>query len=245
MAEFAKLGFTCVPLEQGGMVAYAGMRGTEAVVATRGTSLTNPSAVLADLKVESTCVTIVPDTDDKVEVDAGFWDATQSLHGKVSAFLDAARPAGVTFVGHSLGAAISILLALRRTKTFVDSHLGYWGMSAKPLDAVTVVAFAPPRVGRGINKYFHFALVAFANQEDPVPSLPWQYERIAATVLKPSSFVQKCIASTAAFLRRHGCALAVVVDALTIGAHRMEVYEERLAATGWVAGDACTPGPRT
>lgn len=99
------------------------------------------------------------------DVHEGFWTAWQAIAAPVTAAIGN-QP--VTFVGHSLGAAMAILAAVSAT------------LAGKP--PLAVYAFEPPRVSPGLGVRTLLAgvpLHLFRNGGDPVTNLPWFWNQPA------------------------------------------------------------------
>ena len=106
-------------------------------------------------------------------VHRGFWDAWQAIETDVWAAI-AGRP--VTFVGHSLGAALAILAAAASTE------------GGNPPEAV--YGFEPPRVSFDLSIRVVLAQVAvhlFKNGNDVVPDVPFgaQHPALLIKIGKP------------------------------------------------------------
>lgn len=107
------------------------------------------------------------------EVHKGFWNAWQAIASDV---VDAIGDQPVTFVGHSLGAAIAICAAVSLA------------LAGKPV--ISVYGFEPPRVSPGLgvrNALSSIALHLYRNGLDLVPDVPpnWQHAAILIHVGTP------------------------------------------------------------
>jgi hypothetical protein len=135
------------------------------VIAFPGTD--NWPSVGADLRVDPV---EVPGAG---KVHGGFWSAWQAISVDVLASI-AGRP--VTFVGHSLGAAVGICAAIEAT------------VSGNP--PVAVFGFEPPRVSPDLGVRTLLSKVPvhlYWNGMDLIPSLPldWQHAALPVHIGKP------------------------------------------------------------
>lgn len=108
------------------------------------------------------------------EVHRGFWQATQAISVEVMAAIGD-RP--VTLVGHSLGGAISILMAASLV------------LAGKP--PIAVFGFEPPRVSPGLGVRTLLAKVPvhlYKNGLDIVPDVPpgWHHAALLTHIGKPA-----------------------------------------------------------
>lgn len=108
------------------------------------------------------------------EVHRGFWQATQAISAEVTAAIGD-KP--VTLVGHSLGGAISILMA---ASLVLAGKL-----------PVAVFAFEPPRVSPGLGVRTLLAKVPvhlYKNGLDIVPDVPpgWHHAALLTHIGKPA-----------------------------------------------------------
>lgn len=136
------------------------------VVAFRGSD--NADSWLTDFDIETV------DVPGAGKFHAGFWRAWQAIATDVLAAIDG-RP--VTFVGHSLGAALCIAAALDTT------------ISGNP--PVAVYGFEPPRVSPDMSARVALRTVdvkLYRNGLDIVPTLPpdWRHAAMLIPIGKPA-----------------------------------------------------------
>ncbi|KAI6041882.1 lipase [Pisolithus marmoratus] len=141
------------------------------IVAHQGTNTSNLLPILTDVDIMH--VPLAPDTekfpglDQSIKVHAGFRDAQARASADVLAAVQSALSTygstSVTVVGHSLGAAISLM-----DSVYLPLHLPS-GTTVK------TIVFGLPRVG---NQAFadyvdaNLHLIHINNKEDPIPTLP-------------------------------------------------------------------------
>jgi len=164
----AKLGFDACLVENKGSEAYVISDGVDLIVACRGTQPTQWSDLAADLDARLT-----PSSTGKGHVHSGFKHSVDNiwagLEEKLSKY---GKTRTIWCTGHSLGGAMTTLLAyrLQRTETMPNPQALY--------------TFGSPRVGdktyiRAIEAsgLLHFR---FVNNTDLVPRVPvWPYKHFA------------------------------------------------------------------
>ncbi|MEM5294260.1 lipase family protein [Burkholderia sp. JPY481] len=167
-ALLASEAYTAAPdIGKADSASRAIVRQTEAglVVAFPGTD--NVACWLTDLDAVPTAV------DGAGDVHRGFWQAWQAIAGDVTAAISG-EP--VTFVGHSLGAAIAICAAV--------------SLMLNGQQPLAVYAFEPPRVSPGVGVRTLLEgvpLHLYRNGNDVVPDVPlgWQHAALLTRIGTP------------------------------------------------------------